>query len=379
MIGRRCEFLRRRAIAGVEAVGADRYARSVELNCVHGTVAVQRGAGNALRATVRFPKLSALPTIIARLRRVFDLAADPVAITAHLAKDPALAPLVKARPGLRVAGAWDGFELAMRAVLGQQITVVAAATLAARLVAVHGQRLATADAQLTHVFPSPAALATADLTSLCMPRSRAAALSAVAAAAVADPHLFDANCGLEDAVKRLRSIRGVGEWTATSPCVSCASPTLFRRPTSGCCAPSAAANGGGLPHPNYSTAPMRGGPGALTPPSTCGHRPERTERRRDPRHSFHIDHLAGHAAVDDEIRAGDEAGLLAVEEPEDDRGDVLRLADAAGRVLRMILAAQGALILRLDPAGTDAVDADIRSEADRERVSEGDDAALRGE
>ena len=78
----------------------------------------------------------------------------------------------------------------------------------------HGQRLATADAQLTHVFPSPAALASADLTSLGMPRSRAAALSAVAAAAVADPHLFDANCGLEDAVKRLRSIRGVGEWTA---------------------------------------------------------------------------------------------------------------------------------------------------------------------
>ena len=138
------EFLRRRAIAGVESVGADCYARAVELNGVHGTVAVQRGAGNALRATVRFPKLSALPTIIARLRRVFDLAADPVAITAHLAKDPALAPLVKARPGLRVAGAWDGFELTIRAVLGQQITVAAAATLAARLVAAHGQRLATA-------------------------------------------------------------------------------------------------------------------------------------------------------------------------------------------------------------------------------------------
>jgi AraC family transcriptional regulator, regulatory protein of adaptative response / DNA-3-methyladenine glycosylase II len=208
------EFLRRRAIAGVETVGADHYARSVELNGVHGTVTVQRGSGNALRATVRFPKLSALPMIIARLRRVFDLAADPVAIAAHLAKDPALAPLVKARPGLRVPGAWDGFELAIRAVLGQQITVTAAATLAARLVAAHGQRLIVADAEITHVFPSPTALAAADLTSLGMPRSRAVALSAVAAAAVADPHLFEANCGLEDAVERLRSIRGVGEWTA---------------------------------------------------------------------------------------------------------------------------------------------------------------------
>jgi AraC family transcriptional regulator of adaptative response / DNA-3-methyladenine glycosylase II len=208
------EFLRRRAIAGVESVGANRYARSVELNGLHGTVAVEPGAGNALRATVRFPKLSALPAIIARLRRVFDLAADPVAIAAHLAKDPTLAPLVKARPGLRVPGAWDGFELAIRAVLGQQITVTAAARLAARLVAAHGQRLAALDAELTHVFPRPAALASVDLTALGVPRSRAVALSAVAAAVVAEPHLFDANCGLEDAVKRLRSIRGVGEWTA---------------------------------------------------------------------------------------------------------------------------------------------------------------------
>jgi AraC family transcriptional regulator, regulatory protein of adaptative response / DNA-3-methyladenine glycosylase II len=208
------EFLRRRAIAGIECLGTDRYARTVELDGAHGTVTVERGAGNALRATVRFPKLSALPAIIARVRRVFDLAADPVPIAEHLAKDPALAPLVEARPGLRVPGAWDGFELAIRAVLGQQITVTAAATLAGRLVAAHGQRLANADSQLTHVFPRPAALASADLTSLGMLRSRATALSAVAAAAVADPHLFDANCGLEDAVKRLRSIRGVGEWTA---------------------------------------------------------------------------------------------------------------------------------------------------------------------
>src|SRR6202007_1417509 len=102
---------------------------------VQGTVVVQPTDDNALRATVRFPKLSALPTIIARLRRVFDLAADPLAIAAHLGKDPALAPLVKARPGLRVPGAWDGFELAIRAVLGQQITISAAARLAGRLVA----------------------------------------------------------------------------------------------------------------------------------------------------------------------------------------------------------------------------------------------------
>ena len=207
-------FLRRRAIPGIEVVTADRYARSVQLDGVQGTVAVQPADGNALRATVRFPKLSALPTIIARLRRVFDLAADPPAIAAHLGKDPVLAALVQARPGLRVPGAWDGFELAMRAVLGQQITVSAAVRLAGRLVATHGERLTEPDGDLTHVFPRPEALTAADLTSLGMPRSRAAALSAVAAAAVADTHLFDATSGLDDAVRRLRSIRGIGEWTA---------------------------------------------------------------------------------------------------------------------------------------------------------------------
>lgn len=207
-------FLRLRAIPGIESVSAHRYARSVQLDGVQGTVAVEPAPGNALRATVRFPKLQSLPAIIARLRRVFDLAADPAAIANHLAEDPVLAPLVRARPGLRVPGAWDGFELAMRAVLGQQITVAAAVRLAGRLVAAHGPRLAAQDGELTHVFPRPEAVAAADLTSLGMPASRAATLSAVAAAALADPHLFDATSGLDDAVRRLRSIRGVGEWTA---------------------------------------------------------------------------------------------------------------------------------------------------------------------
>ncbi len=208
------EFLRRRAIPGIETVTADRYARSLDLDGVQGTVAVERGDGNALRASVRFPRLSALPVIIARLRRVFDLAADPLAITAHLAKDPTLAPLVEARPGLRVPGAWDGFELAIRAVLGQQITVAAAVRLAGRLVAAYGEPLAEPDGDMTHVFPQPDALVAADLGSLGMPRTRAATLSAVAAAALADRHIFDATLGLDAAVRRLRDIRGIGEWTA---------------------------------------------------------------------------------------------------------------------------------------------------------------------
>jgi len=207
-------FLRQHAIAGIEHVRAQRYARTLQLDGLSGTVTVEPADGNALRATVRFPKLSALPAIIARLRRVFDLGADPLAIAAHLGKDPTLAPLVEARPGLRVPGAWDGFELAIRAVLGQQIAVVAAARLAGRMVAAFGEPLSSPSEGLTHVFPPPQIIAAADLASLGMPRSRAAALSAIAAAAVADPHVFDANCGLDDAVRRLRAIRGVGEWTA---------------------------------------------------------------------------------------------------------------------------------------------------------------------
>jgi AraC family transcriptional regulator of adaptative response / DNA-3-methyladenine glycosylase II len=207
-------FLRRRAIPGLERVTAEDYARSIQLDGVQGILSVRPAGGNALRATIRFPKLSSLPVIIARLRRVFDLAADPLAIAAHLAQDPWLAPFVAARPGLRVPGAWDGFELAVRAVLGQQITVAAAIRLAGRLVAAHGERLALPDGDLTHAFPRPEVLAAVDLAPLGMPRSRAATLSAVAAALVADPDLLSASRGLEEAVQRLRAIRGIGEWTA---------------------------------------------------------------------------------------------------------------------------------------------------------------------
>ncbi|HKV41694.1 MAG TPA: AlkA N-terminal domain-containing protein, partial [Blastocatellia bacterium] len=134
-------FLAKRAIPGVEAVSARGYARTIELDGAQGSIWVERGKGDWLNATIRFSKLEALPKIIARIRRVFDLAADPVAIGADLSRDRVLAPLVAARPGLRVPGAWDGFELAVRAVLGQQITVAAATRLLGKLVTVYGAAL----------------------------------------------------------------------------------------------------------------------------------------------------------------------------------------------------------------------------------------------
>lgn len=208
------DFLRVRAIAGVEHVKANEYRRTIELDAHQGTVAVRPADGHALQITLCFPKLSVLPAVIGRVRRVFDLDADPLAIGAHLARDSVLAPLVRARPGLRVPGAWDGFELASRAVLGQQIGVSAAATLAGRVVAAHGTPLSSPDGALTHVFPRPSVLAAADLSRLGMPRSRAATLSSLATAVVADPGFFDASRALDEAIARLRAIRGVGEWTA---------------------------------------------------------------------------------------------------------------------------------------------------------------------
>ncbi|HYE45456.1 MAG TPA: AlkA N-terminal domain-containing protein [Caulobacter sp.] len=209
-------FLSLRAIPGVEQVAPDRYARTIVLDGEMGTIAVSPAGGDQLSLQVRFPRTSALPAILARVRRVFDLAADPVAIAEHLAADPDLAPRVIARPGLRVPGAWDGFELAIRAILGQQITVHAAVLLAGRLAAQYGEPLPEAWAQegLTVAFPSPQRLAAADLSGLPMPSARSRALGAMAAAAVADPALFGPRQDLDTAIRALKALPGIGEWTA---------------------------------------------------------------------------------------------------------------------------------------------------------------------
>jgi AraC family transcriptional regulator of adaptative response / DNA-3-methyladenine glycosylase II len=210
-------FLRTRAIPGVESVQPGRYARTIAVNGVSGVVMIEPGCGAHLLATVQCANVKILPVIIARVRRVFDLAADPVAIGAHLSLDPKLAPLVAARPGLRVPGAWDGFELAVRAVLGQQISVAAATRLAGALVAAHGTPVADPAAQelgLTHAFPAPGQIAGADLGMLGMPGARRSALSSLAAAAVADPQIFGPRQDLETAIAQLRALPGVGEWTA---------------------------------------------------------------------------------------------------------------------------------------------------------------------
>ena len=132
-------FLEARAIAGLELVTKNSYSRVIELRGAVGSITVSHAPEQcALRVAVRFPRLSLLPAIIARVRRMFDLSADPVAIASVLSVDPVMAPLVSARPGLRVPGGWDGFEVAVRAVLGQQISLKFATQLASRVVSAIG-------------------------------------------------------------------------------------------------------------------------------------------------------------------------------------------------------------------------------------------------
>ena len=210
-------FLAARAIPGVESIDGDRYSRTIDVGGTHGLVTVRPVGRNALEAGIRIPVLTALPAVVSRLRRVFDLAADPRAIGAHLSEDPDLAPLVASRPGLRVPGAWDGFELAVRALLGQQITVAAARRLAGALVSLCDVRLASGlgtEGGLTHVFPSAATVASADLSRLRLPRARATALASLAAEIAANPRLFDPRRDLEETIAQIRALPGVGEWTA---------------------------------------------------------------------------------------------------------------------------------------------------------------------
>lgn len=207
--------LQARAIPGVEVVEDDVYRRTVELKGCTGIVEVKHLARwQSLGVTIRFPNVQCLPEIVTRVRRLFDLGADIDTIDAHLAHDALLAPLVAERPGLRAPGGWDGFELAVRAVLGQQISVVAARRLAGRLVALHGDPASpNGHAKLSHVFPTAMRLATEPI-GLGMPTARLSTLKALAEAAAANPNLFRPSATIEEAITQLRTIRGVGEWTA---------------------------------------------------------------------------------------------------------------------------------------------------------------------
>ena len=208
-------FLRKRAIPGIDRVDAHAYTRvlgpAAASTLIEVTAAPQRPE-LLLRIGQADPRL--IPDIVRRVRRLFDLDADLRAVHATPAREPLLAQGIERRPGLRVPGGWDGFETAVRAILGQQVSVAGATTLAARLVERHGALREGMPAGLDRVFPSPRELFDAPLETLGLPRSRAATLRALAAACLDGRLHFGAGQRLEDFIQRCTALPGIGPWTA---------------------------------------------------------------------------------------------------------------------------------------------------------------------
>jgi AraC family transcriptional regulator, regulatory protein of adaptative response / DNA-3-methyladenine glycosylase II len=215
-------YLAGRAIPGVEAVASDgdkgSYLRSVRCGDARGWLRVRHlPARRQLELEVP-PALSAvLMPLLSRVRAQFDLDANPEVIEAALRHDALLAPRFAAAPGLRVPGAFDAFELAVRAVLGQQVSVAGATTLSGRLVQRFGEAMATAQGAVTHYFPCAETLAAAEpaaIAQIGMPGTRAETIRNIAQFAAQGGLQMPPGVTLEDAVARLKTVRGIGDWTA---------------------------------------------------------------------------------------------------------------------------------------------------------------------
>jgi AraC family transcriptional regulator of adaptative response / DNA-3-methyladenine glycosylase II len=207
-------FLTARAVPGVEAAGDGWFERSLRLPHGAGVVRVDlRGTPIGCRITLADAR--DLAPAMERTRRLLDADCDPVAVDRALAEDDVLAPLVARRPGIRVPGHVDGAELAVRAVLGQQVSVAAARTHAARLVAAYGDPLGLdGDHVVTHLFPTSAVIAGVDPTQLSMPQARARALTGLAAALAEGRVRLDRSAARAEARAALLALPGIGPWTA---------------------------------------------------------------------------------------------------------------------------------------------------------------------
>jgi AraC family transcriptional regulator of adaptative response / DNA-3-methyladenine glycosylase II len=212
-------FLAPRVIPGVEIVDHRSYRRTIDVDGTTGAIDVWQearphGCAPHLLLRVQLGSYGGLIHVVERVRRLFDLDADSWRIANHLRRSPQLSALVEASPGLRLPGTWDGFELGIRAILGQQVTVRSATTLASRLVHAFGRPVEGCGPELTHLFPRPEVLADADLSVIGLPRARAASIRAFATAVSRGDLVFGTSLGLEEAVAQLRTIPGIGPWTA---------------------------------------------------------------------------------------------------------------------------------------------------------------------
>ena len=208
-------WLAARAVAGVEEVRGGVYRRTLRLPSGIGIVALQP-RDDHVRATFRLHSVADLGAAVHRCRRLLDLDADPHTHASVLAADEVLAPLVAANPGRRAPGAADGAESAIRAVLGQQVSLAAARAVSARLVATHGSPLEAPDGSLTHAFPAPDTLAAAALDGVGLPRARRETLRELAHRLASGALRLDAGADRNEVRRRLLEIPGVGTWTASS-------------------------------------------------------------------------------------------------------------------------------------------------------------------
>jgi AraC family transcriptional regulator of adaptative response / DNA-3-methyladenine glycosylase II len=212
------EFLKARRITGVESIAEETYRRTVRLGTHRGWIAVRHLPENhALSVELTRSLTPALPALLGRLRHLFDLNARPDLISAHLMRDPRLRKSVLNNPGLRVPGAFDGFELAVRAVLGQQVTVKAATTLACRFAEEFGDAIATPFAELTRLSPLPQVIVKASvdrIAKLGIISARASSILALAQAFKAGDLRLDAGANPDIAIQKLTTLPGIGPWTA---------------------------------------------------------------------------------------------------------------------------------------------------------------------
>jgi len=205
-----------RAIPGLESLSADSYSRGFSLDGAPGWFRVAPLPGqNALELRCRLASPAHLDLLEQRVRRMFDLDCEPEAIARHLSADPLLAPLLQRNPGLRLPVAFDPFEQAVRAIVGQQVTVKAAVTISGRLVQRLGTPIETPQALgINRLFPTPQALAEADLSGIGMPGKRVQCLQHFAAR-IADGSLkLDLQEGSAALIERLCALPGIGPWTA---------------------------------------------------------------------------------------------------------------------------------------------------------------------
>ena len=207
------DFLARRAIPGVEHLDAESYARTIRTTSGHAIIQIRANEeGHALNMRVRGAAPADLFEISSTARRVFDLSADPVQIASAFQGDALLGTLIAARPGLRIPGVFDPFECAVRAILGQQVTLQAGRTFAQRLVARAAKSIEPAFESLTHLFPSPSTLADLDLRNLGLTAARVDAVRSLSRAVRDGVICF--NEPVEDVTRTLAKLPGVGSWTS---------------------------------------------------------------------------------------------------------------------------------------------------------------------